>query len=191
MGFEGVQRCVDGLLEAESRWREGVMSLAEFGGQAGDVAQLVVDGLASARALPESRTREVFRVELHPGDRALALLSEATAVADGTGKYELRVVLEAASTEPRVVRLDHVCTACVALGVGPRGEVCVECDGEGWEPWFGEAAMMSVRFGAPVAIRVLTAPRSSLYLPEHHRRVALARRAGLLTEGEAERPEME
>lgn len=189
MDLDDVQRCVGGLLEAEARWRQGGVSLAELAADVASVAPAVVDGLATARAPAERRTRELFRVELHPGDRGLALVSEATAVADGTGKYELRFLVEEAAAGPRAVRVDYICTACVALGVGPRGEVCRECCGEGWEPWFGEPGVMSLRFGAPVALRVCTPPRSSLYLPEHNRRVAAARRAGLLIEGEPAQPE--
>lgn len=185
MNFEGVQRCVGVLLEAESSWREGGLSVAEFGERCGEVDQAVVEGLARTQTQPESQTRALFRVELHPDSHALALVSEATAISDGTGKYELRVVVDATAAEPRVVRVDYICTACVGLGVGPRGEACLECGGDGWDPWFGEAAAMGLRFGTPLALRVLAAPRSSLYLPEHNRRMALARREGLLIEGDS------
>ncbi|MEZ4265846.1 MAG: hypothetical protein R3F39_05670 [Myxococcota bacterium] len=181
-----MQRSFAQWLRAEAGWRQGraatVTAPAAEAVEPGGVAPAVVAGFRQVRTHARSATREMFRVELYQDDHAVALVSEATTEADGTGKYELRLIAESASADPRLVRVDHVCTACVALGLGPRGDACLECGGAGWEPWFGEAAAMDLTLETPLAIRVLAVPRSSLYLPEHTRRLATARRDGLLIE---------
>lgn len=177
MDIERARLAAEQLLLAEIAW-------SSAGGDPGAVAEAALPsiraGFAAMREVSQRGRRRLFRVELHPPDLAVAWVSEASGLADGFGKYELRLWVRSADVGPEVARVDHVCTACVALGIGPDGKACLECGGAGWEPWFGEADLMGLRLGSPTQILVIEAPTSSLYLPEHHRSVAAARRAGLL-----------
>ncbi|MCB9787018.1 MAG: hypothetical protein H6744_10045 [Deltaproteobacteria bacterium] len=181
MDLESAQHLFASAVHAEWRLAQGAAGPEELAGPGGCVSPEVARGLASMRPVVERRERVIFRVELRAKAIAAALVSEATGVADGTGKYGLRLLAAREVGEaPRVSRVDHVCTACVALGAGPLGEPCLECGGEGWEPWFGASRWLAVEPGPLEAVRFVAAPSSSLYLPEHRRARAAARRAGLI-----------
>ena len=126
----------------------------------------VAEGLASL-ALPEAPiiTRRLFKLEYHGQPEGnpwvAAHVSEATGARRGAGKYHLLLVIRAHLGSPRITGVYDVCTACVALGVDGQGDQCIECEGGGWEHWFGEGVnedLETVR-----AIHAVKRPSTPLY----------------------------
>ena len=84
-------------------------------------------------------TRRLFRLDRHaPLPYITAIVSEPTRARKGGEKYALRLWILDEAPAPQVVAVDDVCTACVALGVDGQDQPCIECDGVGWERWFGQ-----------------------------------------------------
>jgi len=90
----------------------------------------------------------------------LATVGEPTSVAGGDGKFALLLVVTVVGETPKISGVYEVCRACVALGQDGAGMDCVECQGLGWEHWFGD------RYDPSRATESLTrveTPGSSLY----------------------------